>query len=890
MINIPEEVKQACNDISVTFREIIIVDGQEVVTKVKFSDDSYSNGNYIGTFIMKTIEFEAENNIEYKEKEVVYYREINGTRFKVGTFIVQDIKDNDTNETVKVTAYDYGLKFANTYVTDLDYKNTKVTMRDVIEEVCTKVGVVFANSTFANENFIVDSNQFTENSQYGNVVKAVAQMSGSIAKINENDELELIFNEDYENAEIIEDYTELEDKRDTRLITVVELGMSQVTGQNITMRWTEGIAIYGENKLVINDNPFAYTQAKRTELITAIFEQVKGFGYSSFTSKKVFKPYLQVGDLVKLKNKQGELINSIVLRINTNHQEIELSAPSVIDATVEYEQPATAEDMANRAEIIVNQQEKTIQALVTSNTELVNKTTKLELDVDTIKGQISEVADVTVTADGYGTINVENINQSEPIMIRIYPTNEDITPLRPKAGLYPRKGLYPHKREIVFTRTSNEEEPYTLEYNIPADLYKLDNYYDEFILDYENQRCYINRNIAIDENGEKYLLEIPTVEEYEYPTLQLLEGNYKIYMPAFQNAYIYVRLMTSNIYTSQFATKVELNSKIEQTVNSIDLNINKKLENYSTTEEMNSALTLTAGSILNSVSGTYATKNSLNEVNKTLTASLELKINIEDLISEINASADQIKLEAGRLIITSGNFLLDEYGNMTANNATFKGTIEAGTEIEGATITGSTFRSTNNDFYVSDTGQVTCKVLKIIGYSNSSVTFYVYSVQTGRRITFTSESIDFRNNTTDSPVLSLSNTGTSGHITCFGTIEAKGTTGSILCDGSVFAKDFVNNSEEKIKTNIKKLNLNENKILNKIIKSDICEFNYQDKKEKTIGLVIGENYNLPEEVIKIKKDEYGNETKGVDLYSMISLAWQAIKEMNVEINNLKNNK
>lgn len=667
MIDVPEEVKQACNSDSVTFREIIVVDEQEVVTKVKFSDDTYQNGNFIGTFIMKTIEFDAENNIDYMKKEVIYYREINGIRFKMGTFIVQDIKDNDTKESVTVTAYDYGLKFANSYVTELDYKNTQVTMKDVINEVCTKVGVLLANLTFTNENFIVDSNQFTEDSQFGDVVKAVAQMSGTFAKINENDELEFIFDQTSENIEEIEDYTELEDKRDTRPITIVELGMSQVEGQNVIMRWAEGIAIYGENKLVINDNPFAYTQAKRTQLIEGIFNKVKGFGYSSFTTKKSFKPYSQVGDLVKLKNKEGKWVNSIILRINTNHQDIELSAPSVIDSTVEYQQPATAEDIANKAEFIVNQQEKTIQALVTSNTELVQKTSQLEIDVDTIKGQISEVADVTVTADGYGTINVENINQSEPIMIRIYPTNEDIIPLRPRVGLYPRVGLRPHKRELIFTRTNNEDEPYLLEYNIPADLYKLDNYYDEFILDYENQRCYINRNIGVNENGEKYLLEIPTVEEYEYPTLQLLEGDYKISLPAFENAYIYVRLMTANIYTSQFATKIELNSKLEQTSSSINLSVDKKLDNYSTTQEMNSAISITANSITSNVSKTYETKESAqsqySQIKQT-TDGIDLKVggkldekdftganimlNINNDTSSTQINADKISLERKR--------------------------------------------------------------------------------------------------------------------------------------------------------------------------------------------------------------------------------------------------
>lgn len=741
MIDIPEEVKQACNNISVTFREIIVVDEQEVVTKVKFSDDTYQDGNFFGTFIMKTIEFEAENNIDYKKKEVVYYREINGTRFKMGTFIVQSISENDTKESVKVTAYDYGLKFANKYTTDLDYKNTKVTMKDVINEVCTKVGVPLANLSFTNDNFIVDSNQFTEDAQYGTVVKAVAQMSGTFAKINENDELEFIFDQTSDNIEEIEDYTELEDKRDTRPITIVSLGMSQVEGQNITMRWAEGIAIYGENYLVINDNPFAYTQAKRTQLIEGIFNKVKGFGYSSFVTKKAFKPYSQVGDLVRLKNKQGEWVNSIILRINANHQEIELSAPSVIDATVEYEQPPTPEDIANKAEITVNQQEKTIQALVTSNTELVNKTTKLEIDVDKIKGEISEIADVTVTADGYGVINVENINESEPILVKIYPTAEDITPLRPRVGLYPRVGLRPHSRELFFERTSNEEEPYSVEYNIPADLYKLDNYYDEFILDYENQRCYINRNIGINENGEKYLLEIPTVEEFEYPTIKLLEGNYKIYMPAFNNAYIYVRLMTKNIYTSQFATKIELNSKIEQTSTNIELSVNQKLQGYSTTQEMNSAISIASDSITSNVAKTYATKATteilssrikqtattieLTTTDNKTSAGITIKLKNEDG-SQIDSKSANITLSglvkftdlsgSGTTTINGSNITTGTIDaskvtvkNLNASNIT-SGTLSA-SKISGGSLslTGNNTTITSTNFSVTKDGVITAK-------------------------------------------------------------------------------------------------------------------------------------------------------------------------------------
>lgn len=64
-------------------------------------------------------------------------------------------------------------------------------------------------------------------------------------------------------------------------------------------------------------------------------------------------------------------------------------------------------------------------------------------------------------------------------------------------------------------------------------------------------------------------------------------------------------------------------------------------------------------------------------------AKIELKVSKTDndqIISMINASADRISLTAGRLVITSGNFQLDEYGNITATGANLSGTLTAGTD------------------------------------------------------------------------------------------------------------------------------------------------------------------------------------------------------------------
>lgn len=639
MIAVSNSCKNACNSDTLKYKEYIVINNQTIEIKGKLSATAFNNKNFIGTFNLKSLTFETENNIDFKEKEFEYYKQVNNESFKIGTFITTDVKDSDTNETVKVVAMDYGLKFATPYATALDYDSGNITMQNVFDEIIENVGVDLATDSqpLVNSNFIVDSNQFVNSEVYGDVISAIAGINGMFAVITENDELKLMtknqigreestininlmpdnfdyisfsewmhehhtekeqefdgyflisndipynintnyntkaniqmqakkfytlttlgdiwddkwnsdfdtpeeielekqkqkyiyqkedfyltsetedidsteipenyailiydsnrnlcgfmateeqfnslgdntksflyypyaltffenngmnndlniysihegmikyftnqgvdYEEVYEDAseeekefldrtledatyinfftdikainndtiplqytsniekfnnwaeknniefiwqiqnaigympyfelnelfqhyiipaedyEIIEDYIELDDKRDTRPITVVQLGMSQVQGVEVQARWEEGIQQYGENYLILNDNPFAYTMGKRQELVNNILEQVKGLGYSSFESKFAFKPYLQIGDTIKFKNKNGELIDSIILKLDTDYEDITLSAPSIADATVDYS-VNDVEQIARRAEVIANQ-------------------------------------------------------------------------------------------------------------------------------------------------------------------------------------------------------------------------------------------------------------------------------------------------------------------------------------------------------------------------------------------------------------------------------------------------------------------------------------------------------------------------------------------------------
>lgn len=371
MINVSNAFKTDCESNKITYREYIIITGTQTQIDIQgeMYQTAYKDTHFVGTFNLGYVKFKTENNVTYINKEFDYYKEVNGNAILIGHYIVTEVTDNDTEEEVSVTAFDNGLRFAVPYESDLNYESGTVTLFEVLQECCAKCNVQLINESITNGDFIVENNQFLNDETYGDVICAVTQTSGDFATITNEGKLQLLLYTD--TNEIIEDYVELEDKRDTHPITCLRIGTSQVEGQGAEIKDDELIEQYGENWLVINDNPFTYTLQKREQIKQAIFDKVKGFGYSAFTSKYSFKPYLTLGDKIQFRNKSGELVNSIILRIETKFDDITLSAPSIINATVEYQNPNTAYDIAKKAEVIADQNSAQVEIIT-------NKTSQLE--------------------------------------------------------------------------------------------------------------------------------------------------------------------------------------------------------------------------------------------------------------------------------------------------------------------------------------------------------------------------------------------------------------------------------------------------------------------------------------------------------------------------------
>lgn len=123
--------------------------------------------------------------------------------------------------------------------------------------------------------------------------------------------------------------------------------------------------------------------------------------------------------------------------------------------------------------------------------------------------------------------------------------------------------------------------------------------------------------------------------------------------------------------------------------------------------------------------------------------------------------------------------------------------------------------------------------------------------------------------------ISMSVTGAGeGILTCSG----NGYT-SVLASGITTPK-LTQTSLESEKKNIEKLNIDAIKLVKN---ADICTYNFKtenDNNKKHIGLIIGEKYNCPSEVIS-------EDGKGIEQYSYTSLLYKAFQQLVEKVEKLE---
>ena len=609
---------------------------------------------------------------------------------------------------------------------------------------------------------------------------------------------------------------------------------------NIYLRDENSVQQNGLCELKISDNQIMNFN-NRDEFLPEILNKLNGTEYylNDFSSTGIM--YYDLLDMYNVKigdktynclmlNDEQDITQGLEENIYTDRPE---------KSETDYTKADKTDRKINQTYIIVDKQNQQIEAVISQTTEQNKKINRVTQTVDELNSKISDIADITTSKESNeGFVEFEKVNQSEPIRLVIRPIVENISYLYPSDQLFPSDTLFPKSRTIRFENITKETY---VDYELPTDLLYYDNQnYDEFILDYDAQTCLVNKKVGYNADGTTYVLETPLTLEYNYPQILLEDGDYKISVLGYSPAYIFARVMSQNIYTTQFATKAEVSSSINQTAQSINLSVDQKLTNYSTTTEMNSAINMTA-----------------NEIN----SKVSKKVGNDEIISKINQSAEAISIKADKInlngaVTANENFKIKSDGSMEAKNGTFTG---GNISLSGGT------NQNNAKFIIEDPNNnqkfayITPNSIQI-GDSSGNDGYF----------SFNEGALNVGKGNNGSYLqLTQRYDGTRGKF-------YMSVTDAYVTQGSIHALEYHYDSLAEKKKNIK---LYEKNAIDIIKNTDVYEFNYksqEDNYKKNIGFVIGDNYRTSKEI-------FTNDKVGINSYSVLGVLWKAVQEQQEQI-------
>lgn len=243
----------------------------------------------------------------------------------------------------------------------------------------------------------------------------------------------------------------------------------------------------------------------------------------------------------------------------------------------------------------------------------------------------------------------------------------------------------------------------------------------------------------------------------------------------------------------------------------------------------------------------------IEQSNKEIILLARQKVGKDEVIASINLTPEEVKILANKLKLEgyttiNGGFKVDNKGNMEAVDGTFTG----------------------GDFYL---------------YSEKdypSLTVFKEKMNHKRPYaSISSEDIIVSAGNSNATTIGIGVTEGDDDAQLFVLGDGGGTWihhNKINCMGEVWADAYKYNSKVELKENIHEF---KRSAVDIIKSTDIYEFNYKNNKNnKCIGVIIGEGYKASREII--------SDNKGVDSYSMNSVSWKAIQEIDEKIEKILN--
>lgn len=237
--------------------------------------------------------------------------------YSLGNFFVTKPEGDEVNDNTTFNAMDYATNFnadfsANytsskfpTSFTDTIKNGGHFTAFELAQYTCEQVNVDFGNLEFTNDDFIIDTNQFTEGNSCRDVMKEISKLAYGWCAIHWDnrcyiDEVELTPSTSAYNILTNDNYYSLKtQKKVYGPLNRIVLGSSSVEGQESVVEDSESMTQYGLTEIDIYDNPILYNETLQEQAKTEA-NRLLGLTYTPLTTETPGHPWLVGNELITI--------------------------------------------------------------------------------------------------------------------------------------------------------------------------------------------------------------------------------------------------------------------------------------------------------------------------------------------------------------------------------------------------------------------------------------------------------------------------------------------------------------------------------------------------------------------------------------------------------------
>lgn len=559
-------------------------------TKVEIDrDDINSVKLYFNAPLTGSVMLGLDAELKYELPDVAIYFQntatYNGTNATktYGPFYLKEKPSfNASSKAYEHTMYDGFLKAM------VDYQPITITypatVLDFFKQLCLECGFTTNITSLPNGSRTISMDIYDGiNYTYRDVFDDIANATGSLFRCNNN----VIEKRSLGTSAITVDDDLLKNQN-------IDLGehfgpincvvLSRSGGADNIYKRDEILTSWNEYKIVdnqlMNDN-------NRSDYLDELYNALYGIEYDIFDLELVgyggFNPLDKVSITTNNTTYTSYVFNNEIKFTQGVEECIYTEMPE--ESTTDYNAASTTDKKINQTYIIANKNTQQIQSVVSQIGDRSEKSTTITQDIDTISQQISQVADLTKEETQNSALEIEDAIASDLIKFSIV---GEMSLLYPRDDLYPSNDLYPLDSFLIIEDEEGNQNKLWLPLTYLH--YWNANVYDEFVV--ENGQAKIIRRVGVNDDGSFYALTTPTEEDKGELNIPISTGYNKIWLESFFDKTLkyYAKYGTESDLTEVFATKVEMNSAITQTANSINLEVSKKVDE----DEVIAAINLTS--------------------------------------------------------------------------------------------------------------------------------------------------------------------------------------------------------------------------------------------------------------------------------------------------------